>query len=777
MWPLQRIRRVPLTVVLLGSALVSATFLIICWKSDPFQVSRQVPSRVSFGDPWPLLQASDIEVSLEGAWLFGEERSECYISRTEGNQLRFGVPLPQGQTAFGMLQPTKNGWMQAELNSNSGEQVGTIRLRLEEPTMLTSNFKYPGETAWGKSTTARKTEAEGNLDDRVPFEELNEEKIDAAVNRDRKQVRAWQVITQHGLNVRAMSNTSSAKLGTKWEGATVWGHRHGVWLELVHEPGYMLIADHGEVLLRRMPGASSSQASTTTLPQSEAANSVKFQHEDSEQKVKEWVVVTANGMFVREDMSKNSLVLGTKVSGSTVRGRQIGRWIKLTSEPGFMMVSADSKAFMAEVTTTPTTTPKMKYCHGQDCMLKPPSLQCLDWNPEGCQSVSTKDGCLNSLDGRRELALGGRKVHGQPCVWCGGAPCSGTSHYCEPFDTAVNDPRWSSLHFEVASCQDSDKQSRPTLFCYSLMMPSGYELQLVRAQVKQAVGIFGCDGFAIFSNRSISVGLWNGTGTEVVTVSIPGSLSVPKGGKWFTALNTGVFLRVWRALVAHGGFLEHDWTVKADPDCVFFPERLRDVLQTKPMSSVPLLQRDPDRQCGNCSLQGHSDELCSSRISSLEIRGHTCEEALLRAGRPWPQDCACNCGSSSCSTEELPGAMFMINCRYGLHGPIEVLSRDALRLFSKKVGHCEVLRKHPWGEDKYLDHCLQRLGVRRVMAYELLDETACGKTPVHCASPNVGFHPFKDIQSYFDCWGLAAAHGKWPPRALDKPAKEDTRLL
>uniref|UniRef100_A0A7S2HIV7 Hexosyltransferase n=1 Tax=Zooxanthella nutricula TaxID=1333877 RepID=A0A7S2HIV7_9DINO len=110
--------------------------------------------------------------------------------------------------------------------------------------------------------------------------------------------------------------------------------------------------------------------------------------------------------------------------------------------------------------------------------------------------------------------------------------------------------------------------------------------------------------------------------------------------------------------------------------------------------------------------------------------------------------------------------MYLVNCRFGLHGPIEVLSREAVQMFVQGVDECQSLRRHPWGEDKYLDHCLQRLGVRRVLEFQLLSETACGQEPVNCASSNVAFHPFKGIQSYFDCWGQAMYHGNWPGDAL-----------
>jgi len=713
------------------------------------------------------------KASLVGSWAFGRERSECYVTLQEDGGLRFSVPLPQGQTAFGTLHPSEDSWMEADLSSNSGERVGTIRVQLTgEPGMLASNFKYPGETAWGKSTTAKKSDQATLEADRGDGSQDGASGYDSS--DDGELVQYWEVVTKHGLNVRSMRDTSSVKLGTKWEGAIVRGVRHGVWLDLLDEHGYMLIADHGEALLQPMTGGDSSPS--TTAPSTTTTR---------DNQPRDWIVVTTNGLFVRDDTDSGSLVLGTKVPGTMVRGVQTGAWIKLSDEPGYMMISTSGKTFLSEVSTTSTTSSKVEYCT-EDCAQKPQGLECLQWTSSdgGCDSITDEETCRKSLDGRKELALSGRKVHGQPCSWCGGDLCAGSSidgrtdRVCEAFDPRMPDADWENDKFRVASCADDhDKPEALTLFCYVLIMPSGYEPDLVKAQVTQAAGVFACDGFVVFSNASLALGPLNKTGAEVSTVIVPGSLAVPYGGKWYTALNTGIFLRVWRAVVEHGGYLQHDWVVKADADCVFFPSRLLDILMTHPMSSVPMLQRDSAGECGNCTLGGQ-ELSCSAHIRGLQEKGATCESALRETSRPKPLDCGCKCGASSCyQNRDDRGAMFLVNCKFGLHGPIEVLSKDAIAVFESRIQECEVLRANPWGEDKYLDRCLQKLGVRRVLTYELLDETACGQLPVKCASSSVAFHPFKDIQAYFDCYGLATSVGTWPGDSLDLPAEETTGKL
>merc|ERR1712113_168854 len=143
------------------------------------------------------------------------------------------------------------------------------------------------------------------------------------------------------------------------------------------------------------------------------------------------------------------------------------------------------------------------------------------------------------------------------------------------------------------------------------MMPYSYEQTLLAAQKEKSVGIFACNEYDIFTNSSTSLTDGDAFPFEVSVVAI--NLWVPLGGKWMTALNTPVLNAVWKDVVKQGKYRNHDWVVKLDPDTVFFPQRLRNLLgRRRPMSLV--------------SVQGPAD-------------------------------------------------MYLNNCEFGLHGPIEVLSQ------------------------------------------------------------------------------------------------------
>eukprot|EP00913_Durusdinium_trenchii_P008051 g7550.t1 len=49
-----------------------------------------------------------------------------------------------------------------------------------------------------------------------------------------------------------------------------------------------------------------------------------------------------------------------------------------------------------------------------------------------------QDTCLASVDGSPYKQIAGLKVEGQPCVWCGGAPCSENGKLCEPHEFVTN---------------------------------------------------------------------------------------------------------------------------------------------------------------------------------------------------------------------------------------------------------------------------------------------------------------------------------------------------
>lgn len=241
---------------------------------------------------------------------------------------------------------------------------------------------------------------------------------------------------------------------------------------------------------------------------------------------------------------------------------------------------------------------------------------------------------------------------------------------------------------------DLEKGSDGTsLYCLSLIMPKGYEMGMIQMQQKLGISIFACDGYGVYSNATLQVA------PGIFTGDIGIDMTCKMGGDSGTALNTWIFIGLWRKVIVDAHYAKHDWTVKLDPDAVFFPERLRPVL------------------------------------------------------------------------EDHKGAAYLNNCRYGLHGPIEVLSKRVLDRLKEDYDSSED-KKAPkrcvveltigeWGEDLWLDECLKNVhNFKSVLEPRLLCEAHCDcKDWYWCNNDTqrVSYHPFKRPDMYAQCFANAVA--------------------
>lgn len=227
------------------------------------------------------------------------------------------------------------------------------------------------------------------------------------------------------------------------------------------------------------------------------------------------------------------------------------------------------------------------------------------------------------------------------------------------------------------------------MWCYSLMIPTDfYERSLIEWQFEKKISIFACDGYEVYSSEEINIT------DELVTAKVDSDLKCEKGGEFGTALNTDIFFEVWKKVVNDADYADFDWTVKADPDAVFFPERLKTVLMQHPVAE---------------------------------------------------------------------GGVYLVNCPRGLHGPVEVLSREAVE---KLFYGWEQCKEHflqlcngdcQWGEDMFADQCLNTvLNVRCEHDDRILIEDACDPPAGWLDCPPslggvVSLHPFKTPERYEEC--------------------------
>jgi len=123
--------------------------------------------------------------------------------------------------------------------------------------------------------------------------------------------------------------------------------------------------------------------------------------------------------------------------------------------------------------------------------------------------------------------------------------------------------------------------SWPSLFCTHVMRFHSYEVEIVKLQLQQDEhfrgGIFACDQYAVYASDTSS-GTFLGSGPYG-----------PVRTRWFktapvwrseanTAGNTLLFMNFWEAVRWDLQYKCCHWTIKADPDAVLLPGRLRGAL-------------------------------------------------------------------------------------------------------------------------------------------------------------------------------------------------------
>jgi len=225
------------------------------------------------------------------------------------------------------------------------------------------------------------------------------------------------------------------------------------------------------------------------------------------------------------------------------------------------------------------------------------------------------------------------------------------------------------------------------MFCWALVLPRGVEPELLLRQSREGVGIFSCDAHLAISNTSLTVA-FGAAAAGLKTAIIDTSLFTPLGGKYYTALNSPVFIKAWHAVFQDGRYRSYDWTLKLDADTVFLPGKVRTLL---------------GRHC--------SDGADGCRAKYLTNFGgdiHGPVEALSRRAMELYDE-----KEAQCTTQ---------------------------------VDYSDK------GEDWYLGLCMELLGIPGEEEPSLLSDWHLDRGfPSACDTVHATFHPFKNWDYYFRC--------------------------
>jgi hypothetical protein len=240
----------------------------------------------------------------------------------------------------------------------------------------------------------------------------------------------------------------------------------------------------------------------------------------------------------------------------------------------------------------------------------------------------------------------------------------------------------------------------PSLFCWSLFQTTTYEFEIMKLQLEEDAGIFQCDEFALLSTDDETLLGKTKDGKEAKTMQVEmAEITTSVDG---TAGNAKLFINCWNVLVEDGRWKHHAWIIKVDPDAVIVPYRVRDHLREHVMENVYVVN--------------------------------------------------CNAFPSS------PNFPMM-------YGSVEIYSFKAIETYAAKSQKCiddmgMMLPK--WGEDYYMTHCLDHIGVGRISDFTSVGDNVCSGGS--CAdSAFSAFHPFKSKDAWHNCWDLAMGYITPPP--------------
>jgi len=259
--------------------------------------------------------------------------------------------------------------------------------------------------------------------------------------------------------------------------------------------------------------------------------------------------------------------------------------------------------------------------------------------------------------------------------------------------------------------------STTNMFCWSFYQavtgsttPS-YDLELLRTNVFLGTSIFGCESYRVFSDAAAT---WLSPG-EVETVQVEdveNNFYYAKrkfNGYW---INANMHIAAWKKIKEEDMYSSKDWTVKVDTDAVFLPSRLRTILDT---------------------------------------------------------------------TEVTPNGIYIENCKYqnwGFYGALEVISLEGAKKLMANLDVCKkelnymgsdekILRNEPWGEDVFVQRCMDLHGVDKVSNFHIAKDSLCLATVPEGQKKNKKFrhdcstvkteaiiHTFHSPKNYFNCLKL-----------------------
>jgi hypothetical protein len=217
-----------------------------------------------------------------------------------------------------------------------------------------------------------------------------------------------------------------------------------------------------------------------------------------------------------------------------------------------------------------------------------------------------------------------------------------------------------------------------SLYCFVAILPDSYEVELMQIAEKREKGMYACDAHDMFHTWQSDSAGWD-TGEA-------------------TLVNTDVFINVFNQVKEKGTWLKHDWSIKADADCVFVPDRVRYQISSfnpPAKTAIYLKNNGQDPDLGN----------------------------------------------------------------HGFLGAIEIFSKKAMQMYFDNADGCKKYFGLGCGEDGFFKGCMDALEVCFLPAYEIFfPDNGAGA----CMQENrAAFHPLKTPKKWNECLDLLEGKASW----------------
>lgn len=371
---------------------------------------------------------------------------------------------------------------------------------------------------------------------------------------------------------------------------------------------------------------SSSSSSIATVDDSEHRSSaqaliIKAGSRDTARSL-EWEVVHPGKVFVKAEKHLGSRVLGEKTRESRVMGiSDDNSWLALIEEPGFIKTKL-SDLSVTLLRRRPIIFARIDAGKCSDAG----RFEVEDWL--SCKiAAHSLEIATSSLVAPDIFNTQGCQLKDSPSQLCCTTACpppvtttTTTRTTTRPITTTMTTVTHTVVTKGTTTpYPTSTKPSGfPTLFCMAVIRAMSYEINIMRAAYKVTGGIYGCNGWKVYSDEKAWLGATDWS------VAIPGPPPVFQK-IW---LNTDVFLRAWNKVFAAREFEQFEWTVKVDPDAVFVPMALQNRL-----SSIQF-GKNPNVYVRNCekfhSMQGPLEILSREAVKAFSRSRNVCQRGVDR---------------------------------------------------------------------------------------------------------------------------------------------------